>query len=144
MNRTFSDCPVDELKQMVSDAKQGKIDLNDYWNVGNMREVKIQKEVPNITNKSVIFRIMNISDKGVGQTVTFDYAVPLEVIGSVEGNQRSVFELVKELSEQEFGIRPSRMKVFEWQGSTSENTTWSDKAYFDELPPRIGAIFGAL
>lgn len=102
MNTDFNSCSTKELQTLINKAKEGTLDLHNYWNVNDIRLIKIPKSKlskPTDIDLYAECTIEHIGNPGRGQQIeieTFVGRVP-------EDLQAEVRELLPELIKAEFG-----------------------------------------
>lgn len=71
MNTEFSSCTKETLHSLINRAKKGKIDLNDYWKIGDERSIIISKDkVANLKEDLEIRCVLaRISKYGLNQKI---------------------------------------------------------------------------
>ena len=151
----FSTCSIETLQSLINNSKAGRIDLRDYWSIGDTRIVAIPESMqrPFIKETEVEFRVIDISNAGEGQTVTFDYSTPMNVshYRSSEEVREYIKQLIIDLAKSQFGLEPSTLRLDSVENSSYPSRSWSDSktawtqdSFFKEIPPETKAIFGAI
>ena len=110
MDTNFSTCTKETLYSLVSRAKIGEIDLNEYWNIGDERYVTISKDkVENLEEDVIIsYSITYIKERGVDQQIVLFTRVTSYVPIKMRGE---VCNLLPKVMKEEFGREPQNETI---------------------------------
>lgn len=141
---SWSEGTDEEIVAMVNAAKEGKINLTDYWSVGDERQVTLSSMNSSGTTNGFTW---NVNDSQPSQTVTFvllhkglyELVTPAKnTDGSIRNTVSFVTGLKNNLSKCGF-MNPTATSIGSWD--SCERRKWCNGTFYNAIPLTLRPIF---
>lgn len=120
LNTDFNSCSTEELQALIKKAKEGKLDLNECWNVGDIRTVMIPKSKMSKTVANDIYvdcSIEYIGECGRNQQIGIQAHIdelPADLQADVRGLLPEVIKAEFGRCEEPLSGKPIRFEDVKW------------------------------